>query len=256
MYPVAKILIVMPMKPNDPTTFTYSWATKAAKIAKDMGYEVKTVEKQETTYANVTKVIREYKPDFFIAFSHGCSNSLLGQQECMVTRKYDPHEILQIIDSGNVEKIDMLRKMFNPMGGISCPGICKLSDTCSPLCSHPSNINELKGSIIFAVACFSAKQLGLCAEKYGVKSYTGYDDLFMFPVDSLNSQDIFGEVQLTFIKSLLMGRTIRESELEMNKIEDSYIRKYKPVKYISLPLLWNKLHRNITGNKDISIYQK
>lgn len=76
----------------------------------------------------------------------------------------------------------------------------------------------------------------------------------MFPVDNLNSQDMFGEIQLEFYKSLLMGKTIKQAEQDMIILEDNYIRKYKTIKYISLPMLWNKMNRRIIGNKDASIY--
>jgi len=38
----AKILIMMPMKQNDPTQHTFKWTQKAVKLATDFGYTVKT----------------------------------------------------------------------------------------------------------------------------------------------------------------------------------------------------------------------
>ncbi len=250
----AKILIVIPMKHGDPTQHTYKWGQKAAQIAKDLGYTVKTIEKDNVTYENVTKTIQTFKPRLFASFSHGCPNSLIGQDECVVTRKFSVDEMLAMNDSGIPEKIDVFRKMVNPLGEITCPGICKLDDICNPLCNNETNIGNLNGSIVYATACFSAKQLGVCSTKYGVQSYIGFQDLLMFPVDSLNSQDIFGDVQLEFYKSLLLGKTIAEAEQDMIALEDDYIRKYKKIKYISLPMLWNKVNRRILGNKNASIY--
>ena len=255
----AKILITMPMKPNDPTEHTFAWASKAAEMARNMGYNVKVIEKDDTTYENVTKVITEFKPKLFCHFGHGCVSSLQGQSECEVTRKFDATEIMKMIDDcvyeKNYDKIDTIKKMFNPLGGISCPGICKLdNDVCSPLCNHTTNVNLLKDTIVYAVACYSAAQLGECSIKYGVSSYVGFVDLFMFAVDNLNSQDIHGEVQLEFYKSLLLGKTVGEAEQDMIKLEDSYIRKYKTTKYIALPLLWNKINRRMLGNKNSTIY--
>lgn len=79
-----------------------------------------------------------------------------------------------------------------------------------------------------------------------------YKDL-IFPLDSLNSQNIFGEIQLEFYKSLLLGKTVFEAEQDMIELENSYIKKYKELKYISLPLLWNKMNRKIIGNKTSSL---
>ena len=251
----ARILIVMPMKINDPTQYTHQWATKAANMAKDFGYSVKTIEKDNVTYNTVTETIKQFKPRLFASFSHGCPNSLIGQNECVVTRKFTIDELLNMQSSNDPNKIDTFKKIINPMGDISCPGICTLkSDVCSPICTNETNINTLSNSIIYATACFSAKQLGICSTKYGVQSYIGFQDLLMFPVDTKNSQDMFGEVQLEFYKSLLLGKTISEAEQDMITLEDSYIRKYKHVKYISLPLLWNKVNRRIIGNKGNTIY--
>ena len=251
----AKILIMMPMKLGDPTQHTFQWALKAAQIAKDLGYTVKTIEKDNVTYNNVTETIKTFKPKLFASFSHGCPNSLIGQNECVVTRKFTVDELLTMYDSNIPEKMDTFKKIINPLGDISCPGICNLTtDVCNPLCNNETNINSLQGSIIFATACFSAKQLGVCSTKYGVQSYTGFQDLLMFPVDNLNSQNMFGEIQLEFYKSLLMGNTVAQAEQDMIKLEDKYIKQYKTVKYISLPMLWNKVNRRIIGNKNASIY--
>lgn len=251
----AKILIMMPMKHGDPTQHTYQWATKAAQMAKDFGYTVKTIEKNNVTYDNVTKIIQEFKPRLFASFSHGCPNSLIGQNECVLTRKFSVDELLQMHSSNIPEKMDTFKKIVNPLGDISCPGICTLAnDVCNPLCNNETNIGELKNSIVFATACFSAKQLGVCSTKYGVQSYIGFQDLLMFPVDTMNSQNIFGEIQLEFYKSLLMGKTVNQAEQDMISLEDKYIKQYKTIKYISLPILWNKVNRRILGNKDASLY--
>ena len=253
---IAKILIVAPMKENDPTFHTYQWAKKAEQLAKDLGYNVKMIEKEDVTYKNVTDAIQTFKPNLFTAFSHGCPNSLQGQHECVVTRKFTFDELLSMHNSIDTEKADTFRKMFKPLGDCkSKQGMCSLDeDICNPLCSNNTNINELKGSLIFATACFSAKQLGKCAINYGIQSYSGYQDLLMFPVDTKNTQDMFGEIQLEFYKSLLLGKSVNEAEQDMIQLEDKYIRKYKHIKYVSLPILWNKVNRRILGNKNATIY--
>jgi hypothetical protein len=251
---IANILIVAPRKENDPTIYTFQWAQKAAQLASNLGYNVKIIEGDNVTYQNVTDAIRTFKPRLFASFSHGCPSSLQGQYECMITKKFTFDELLAMYDSPDPEKNDIFRKMFKPLGE-NCKGMCSLdNDICSPLCSNNTNINELKNSIIFATACFSAKQLGKCAINYGANSYIGFKDILMFPVDDINSQDMFGEIQLEFYKALLLGKTVNESEQDMIKLEDIYIRKYKTVKYISLPILWNKINRRILGNKNATLY--
>ncbi len=251
----ATILITMPMKKGDPTEFTYQWALKAEQIAKDLGYNVIAIKGKDNTYESTTNAIKKYRPRLYTHFGHGCPSSLQGQQECQIVRKYNIDELICMADSPYIEDKEKVLKLLNPIGKLSCPGICALDvDPCSPLCSYPTNVDLLKGSIVLAVACHSASMLGKCAVKYGVNTYIGEDDLLMFPVDSMNSQDIFGEIQLTMFKELLLGKTVQEAERTMSELEDSYIRKFKKTKYFSLPMLWNKIHRKVIGNSNAMIY--
>lgn len=252
----AAILITMPKKKSDPTEYTFEWATKAVQMAKNLGYNVVDIREKDTTYKNVSEAISKYNPRMMIHFGHGCPASLQGNTECVVTRKFNVDELICMAESPYIEDRQKLLKLLNPLGHLSCPGICRLdNDPCSLYCQHDTNINLLKGSIILAVACHSASQLGPCSIKYGIETYIGEDDLLMFPVDSIKTQDIFGEVHLSFIRELLLGKSIQEAEKAMSELEDSYIRRFKKVKYIALPLLWNKIHRKMLGDKNAMIYE-
>lgn len=252
----ATIMITMPKKLGDPTEYTFQWATKAIKIAKSLGYNVVDIKEQDTTYENVSRAIEKYKPTVFAHFGHGCTASLQGNTECVLTRKFSVDELICMAESPYLEERQKLLKLLNPLGQLNCPGICSLdNDPCSLLCQHDTNINLLKGSIVFAVACHSALQLGPCSIKYGVETYVGYEDLLMFPVDSMKSENMFGDVQLSMFKEILMGKTVQEAQQTMSDLEDHYIRKYKKIKYIALPLLWNKLKRKTLGNANATIYK-
>lgn len=251
----ATMLITMPRKKGDPTEYTFQWATKAAQMAKDLGYKVIIIKETDTTYDNVTKTLKENNIRIFSHFGHGCTSSLQGNSECIVTRKYDVNELICMAESPYVEDRQKVLRLLSPLGQLSCPGICRLDiDPCSPLCVAPTNVNLLKDTITFAVACHSAVQLGRCAVAYGATAYVGEDDLLMFPVDSIGTQDMFGEVHLTFLRELLLGKSVQESEQVMSELEDSYIRRFKSIKYIALPLLWNKMHRKVIGNINSLIY--
>lgn len=253
----ATIMITMPKKLGDPTEYTFEWAIKAAQMVKDLGYNVITIKENGTTYDNVTKIIKENNVRLFLHFGHGCLNSLQGNTECILTRKFSIDELICMAESPYIEERQRLLKLLNPLGQLSCPGICRLdNDPCSLTCQHDTNINLLKGAMIMAVACHSASQLGPCSIKYGIETYVGEDDLLMFPVDSMRTQDIFGEVHLSFIRELLLGKSIQEAEKVMSELEDSYIRKFKKVKYIALPMLWNKIHRKVLGDKNAMIYKQ
>lgn len=251
----ATIVITMPRKKSDPTEYTFLWATKAAQMAKDLGYNVITLKENDVTHENVTKILKENKVHLYSHFGHGCPLSLQGQQQCIISRKYTTDQLICMAESPYMEERQKLLRLLSPLGDLSCPGICSLdADPCSPLCTYDTNVDLLKGSIAFAIACHSGSQLGKCAVSYGAKTYIGYDDLLMFPVDSLNSQDLFGEVQLTMFKELLLGKSPQEAEKVMSELEDSYIRRFKKIKYIALPMLWNKIHRKIIGNVNSLIY--
>jgi len=252
----ATIVITMPKKKGDPTEHTYVWATKAAQMAKDLGYNVIAIKEGDTTYENVSKVLKENKVRIYSHFGHGCSASLQGQNQCIITRKYTAEQLICMAESPYIEDRQRLLKLLKPLGEISCPGICSLeNDPCSPLCLFDTNVNLLKDTITIAVACHSASQLGRCMISCGGQTYIGETDLLMFPVDSLGSQDMFGEVQLVMFKELLLGKNVQEAEKVMSELEDSYIRRFKKTKYIALPMLWNKLNRKIWGDKNATIYQ-
>lgn len=258
---VPTVLFVAPVRQGDATQFTYEWAARGMKMARSLGYNVVTLRGEEATYDNVNANIDRYRPRLLADFSHGCPNSLIGQYECTVTRKFGVEEMLGLINSSSPkdvnDNINIVRKMINPMDGISCPGICSLQpdDPCSSMCLYDTNINKLKGTIVYAVACWSAQKLGKCAINYGIESYIGYSDLLLFPSDSIGSQDRYGDVHLAFLEELLMGNSVAEARARMSSMETEYIKKYKSVKYLALPMLWNKMNIRILGNQNAMMYE-
>ena len=80
-----------------------------------------------------------------------------------------------------------------------------------------------------------------------------HKDILIYTIDNFNSQDIFINIELEFYKSLLIGKTVGEAEQNMIKLENSYIKQYKNLKYISLPLLFNKMNRKIVGDRNSSL---
>ena len=239
------IVILRPMKMRDATEYTYKWGEKAVRLAKSLGYNVIDIRKNVVTYDNVTNVIEKYKPRLLVSFSHGCPTSIQGQDECVITEKIGIDELV---------RMENFRDIVEPLR-TSCPGICEIeSNPCENICFKDTNINKLKGSIVYAVACHSAVQLGKSAIQYGIETYIAYDDLLLFPVDSLNSQDIFGDIHIEMLNGLLMGQNVRKSVDYMIRLEDAYIRYYKGIKYMALTMLWNKMHFKVLGNSNATIY--
>lgn len=243
------IVVTRPMKQNDPTSYTYYWGEAAVKMMKDYGYKVIDLKKNEASYENVTRTLQQYRPILYVHVGHGCPASLQGQNECILTRRFGMDELISMPQT-------QLREIIKPLIYSSgCTNTCMSTpDVCNPLCMNNTNIQTLKGTIVYTIACYSASQLGKCSIRYGAETYIGYNDLMLFPVDEKHSQDMFRDVHLMFLKEILEGKTVAEAESTMNAYEDELIRFYKNTKYVSLPLLWNKLNRGILGNRNASIY--
>lgn len=122
----ATILITIPLKKGDPTEYTASWAEEAVRIAKSLGYNVTALRGNETTRKNVNDAIIKYRPMLMTHYGHGCPLSLQGQQECIVSRRYSTDELMCMAQSQNIEERQKLLKILNPLGKLSCPGICSL----------------------------------------------------------------------------------------------------------------------------------
>ena len=222
------ILITAPNKKNDPTSYTWEWAKKAEKTAKSLGYRIIFIEKDNVDYQNVSSAILEYKPRLYVHFGHGCPTAIVGQNACIITRKFTLDELLMM---------DNFPEIIQPLKYVTgCKHMCHLDgmpDPCSPICHSGTNVGLLKDTITVAVACYTGGQLAKCAVKYGCSSYFGEDDLLLFPTDTMHSEDIFRDVHIVFIKELLEGKSVAEAEIKMNEYEDNMITLYKKTKYIS-----------------------
>jgi hypothetical protein len=246
----ATILITAPRKDKDATQHTYIWAQKAIKIAKSLGYNVVVIEKDATTYDNVTQALEKYKPRLYMHLGHGCRVSFNGNRECIVNRKYEISELMNM----EPEKLDWL---LNPVKlGNSCgKDSCSLQgDTCLPICFNPTNAHLLKDTITIGVACHASSQLGRCIIAMGGSAFVGYRDLLLFPVDDMKSQDIFGQFHIQLMKDVLMGQSVGEAYNNMMNVEDSFIRRNKQVKWLGLPALWDRKHIELLGDPTATIY--
>ncbi len=259
----ATIMILRPMRPLDPTYWTFQWGQQAVNMARSLGYDVIDIQKDSCTYEYVSNAITKYQPKLIGVFSHGCVNSLQGQKTCMIAKKYGIEEIVDMAltgyANGDQNKIKVASRILEPLGYINNQNTkecCQLSgDPCELYCLYPTNVDLLKGKIVFTTACFSAAGLGRSAvDDYGAYSYVGSDDLFLFPIDSMGSQAMYGNLQLIGFKELLLGHTVGQAEMAMNEEEDKLISKFKRIKYIALTLLWNKMNRRVLGDKNATIY--
>lgn len=236
------ILITMPRKLQDPTFYTYSWGVKAVKMALDLKYKIIALEKEQANYQNVTHVLQNNNVRFWLHVGHGCDGNLQGQHNCMVKANYSNEELLYKVQCGSFDERLMALNTLNDR------------DPCDLMCNYPENVNLLYGKIIYAVACYSAKRLGVMAVRNGADTYVSYDDTFLFPADSIGTQNMYGDINLVMFKELLMGHSPREAEATMSAKEDQFISRYKHIKYVALPMLYDKNHRKLLGNIDDTIY--
>ena len=247
------IMVLLPKKSGDPTEYVSEWGEAAIKVFKN--YNVVPIRGVDVTYDRVSEALYTYRPRVLISFSHGCPTSIIGQKECVVTRKFTFDELLS---KPNYNEI--VQPLYYQSG---CRHTCKLEDPCSIICSRETNLKYLKDTVVIAVCCYTGSQLANCAVMYGVPVYFGYKNLLLFPTDDVKSEDIFKEVHLEFFKPLAAGYTVREAEMAMNIYETNMIKLYKKTKYIALPLVWNikcpdsngimSPNRIILGNKDVKI---
>ena len=246
---VATVLLTMPVKARDATEHTYKWALQMEKIAKDLGYKVVSIRGKKVTYKNVTNALETYHLDVFVHTGHGCPTALNGYDDCIVTRKYEVSELVGMAP-------EKLERLMNPVKLSGCTKeICGLNDeVCAPLCFNPTNINLLKNSIVLSNACHSSSYLGRCAIALGIKSFVGYDNLLLFPVDTMKTQVMFGQLHIELMKNILLGDSVGEAYNKMMEMEDSLIRYYKHIKWVGLPLLWNHKHRELLGDPNATIY--
>jgi hypothetical protein len=173
----ATVVFTMPMKVGDPTQITFSWAQRNVQLIKSLGYRVITIEKEATTYDNVTKALRQNSPSVtgrplvYMHYGHGCAGSLIGNKECIINREFSFDELNNIRSADP----DRFRKLVNPLKGLSCFELdkmhslnCRLEeDPCAPMCTNQTNVHLLKDAIVFTTACWSAASLGVCALKGG-----------------------------------------------------------------------------------------
>lgn len=95
-----------------------------------------------------------------------------------------------------------------------------------PLLIGRTNDKLMKSRIIYALSCRSAKELGPKTVSSGAKSYTGYDDDFIFsytpsmitrPLND-DKAKLFFEPSNIFMESLIKGNTVQEAKSKSEQL--------------------------------------
>lgn len=222
------IMISRPnMGASDATRYTYKWADRVIGRARYLGYEVYDYKKNSVNYENITNGLINHNPDVYMHFGHGCPDSLIGQESCIV---------------------------MNDMEHISNDKAYGEDINCMPLCIHPSNVNLLKDKVVISIACHSAKKLGKYSMDCGARAFIGFNDYLIFIADGKGSEKLFNKPILEFVDSLLSGDELIVAKEKANKIYDDSIRKYKKYRFLALLLLWDMREFTVYGDDDLTLF--
>lgn len=199
---------------GDATHILNGWAQELIHYAKVLGYEIIDISGPDLTYERMTGILQATKPAVLFNFSHGCRTYLIGNDmRCTLTRGWEDPQ--------------------------SC-GICGL----------PGNLENISGTAIIAYSCHSGAQLGKCAIQYGSPAYVGFSDYLIVVSDAYRTQDIFRDALMPMSYRILEGTPVGMAvdEARFNLIDN--VKRYKPVKLISVPLCYDYKYLVLHGNPD------
>ena len=199
---------------TDPSHTTFKWGSEIIHYALSQGYKVLDIIDPWVEYEKITYLLKKYRPDMFIYMGHGCKNYLAVQDGCSITNGWK-------------------------------------EDICQNQCNFPSNLSILKGAIIVTFSCHSSNQegsIGNCAIRYGARAYVGFSDYMMFTSDRLGSEKLFKEALMPMAIEVLNGRTVGEAVAITKKALLDKAKKWKSVKYLSIPMMWNHEYMQVLGD--------
>ncbi|MFH1065330.1 MAG: hypothetical protein V1734_02380 [Nanoarchaeota archaeon] len=133
-----------------------------------------------------------------------------------------------------------------------------------PLLVGGTNDKLMKSRIVYALSCRSAKELGIKAVSSGAKSYTGYNDDFVFSYTPsmisrpLNDEKamLFFEPSNLFIDSLIKGNTVEEARAKTEQLFKKNITKALGISHganIAKNLWWDLRHFVSHGDLNATI---
>jgi len=153
--------------------------------------------------------------------------------------------------------------LFNGHGNDNL--ICGYQD--QPIIETGKNEDLLKGKVVYAISCSSAKGLGVSAVKEGAETFIGYEqDFVMFTDANRETTPLKDHIAESFIKpsnrlsiSLLKGNTAKESSNKSKEEFKKEIRKYltessfNGSERLAMGLLWNMNSQVVLGNEEAKI---
>lgn len=134
-----------------------------------------------------------------------------------------------------------------------------------PILVAGENEEILRGKVVYAISCSSAKTLGLKSVENGAINYSGYDDDFIFfyepdkisrPLSDMTAK-LFLEHSNLFVESIIKGNSIQESKQRAeNKLRENIIKlsgSSSPDSNLVRFLWWDLTHFVSHGNINASL---
>jgi hypothetical protein len=199
---------------TDPSHTTFKWGKEIVDYALHHGVNALDITDPWVEYHKITYLLKKHRPDMFVYTGHGCKNYLSVQNGCSITNGH-------------------------------------LEDVCQSQCNLPPNLSILKGAIVVVFSCHSSSQegsVGKCAIRYGARAYVGFSDYMMFTSDRLGSENLFKEKLLPLAIEILNGKTVGEAVQITKDALITAAKKWKSVKYLSIPMMWNAEYMQVLGD--------
>jgi hypothetical protein len=215
---LAMVAVARPVAKDkkDPSHTTFKWGKEIIDYALSHGVNALDITDPWVEYSRITYLLKKNRPDMFVYTGHGCKNYLAVQYGCSITNGWK-------------------------------------EDVCQSQCNFSSNLNILKGVIVITFSCHSSSQLGKCAIKYGARAYVGFSDYMMFTSDRLGSENLFKDRLIPLAVEILNGKTVGEAVHSTKTALIDAAKKWKPVKYLSIPMMWNAEYMEVLGDMNARI---
>ena len=209
------VAVIRPLmkNPKDPTHITYQWGKDIIDYALTRGVDVLDITDPWVEYQNITPLLTKHRPDLIVYTGHGCNNYLATQNGCSFTNGFP-------------------------------------EDVCTQQCNKSPNLRLFKNAVVVTFSCHSASRLGNCAIRYGARAYMGFTDYMMFTTDSLKSENVFRDALLPMATEIIDGKTVGEAVRGTKARLYEATRQWKPVKFMSIPLMWNHEYMEVLGDMD------
>jgi hypothetical protein len=140
--------------------------------------------------------------------------------------------IVDLLEGNEVKRANLPDQQYDCIAYCGHGNAKELTPNGQPIFDD-SNASYFAGAVVIAIACESAKWLGLTAVSKGAKAYIGFTDLVYIPesTDAHNYMGDFVRAFMTIPLSLLDGYTVNQAVQNFKEQCDRYAQKYDEKEY-------------------------